>query len=346
MSYGDPSNLLFMRDGIPPAPWWESPDISLPGDEAVVGTQTVTVIGRKRPGTMSASQVRVEAYIANPGLQLNPPKPGNVPFTRKIGQVDIPVSSLDAAGPTTGVTAPIAPALVIPATTANPDDAFGIGHRCLIARIYPKGFIPPTSTFTPDVEEHEVQNNLYVVLVASNAAADAGGAGQGGAGARGQKRIGLNEDGLFEFRLDTTTRTSRAEQVTLRAIWVNAHPAAELRRLLPILRETRGFRGLARQRPRKFAFRIKIPEKDLPHRKGQRPYFPTLLRVKDRSSVQEGDPQYDSIIRLQPNKIARVGFTADLVNSRVGLAHVFHLEQIGPNRRRHGGATLIFIRVG
>jgi hypothetical protein len=163
MCYGDPNGVLFMNDGGPFGPWWLSPDIWILGGKgiATVGVQQkVAIIGRKRPGSVPLPLVRIEAFIANAGVRTNPPKPGDEPFTRKIGHVDIPVTDLETAGAYMGVTREID--LEIPLATTNPDDALGAGHRCLIARIYPLGFTPPTSIFTPNVEQHEVWRSILV----------------------------------------------------------------------------------------------------------------------------------------------------------------------------------------
>jgi hypothetical protein len=341
MSYGDPSGLLFMNDGINPAPWWESDDISIPGDQAQVGANTVTVTGRKNVGTLSSSQVRIEAYIANPSFVMSPT---NTPYTRKIGKVDLNVSDLDTAGPATGVSAAIVPDLTIPPPPpADPNDAVGLGHRCIVARIFPKTFTPPTSAFTPDVEQHECQRNISVVLVRMLKAEEqnAAGAGKGQTGLNREWPLLLNLDGLLDFRIDTAARTSKAEDVLLRATWANGNPGT--RHIAARLKRTRVFRGFARKPPEGFAYNVKLPLQDIPHAKGQKPYIPKVLKVKDGTKNAKL-PRYDALVRLQPKKPARVALNVNLGgSSTAGLAHVFYLEQLTAKGKPQGGITLVFV---
>jgi hypothetical protein len=343
LSYGDLNNRLFMKDGNP---WYMSPDVTLPGNQANVGPNTVTVVGRKNPGAFEGENVKIDAFICNPGFQM---KPGNVPYTQPIGSVTIAVPDLDAAGPATGVSKTL-PTLNIPTPPATPtqmqkDDAKGPGHRCLIARIYRFGIAPPTAVFTPITEQHEVQCNICVVQCSQDGADDAAGAGAGDVGTAGGKPLGPNEDGLFEFRLDTTTRTMRPERVTLRGVWPAKHPAPQLEELTAIMRRVRRFRGFADERPGRFAFRFDIPKAELPRRRGQPAYIPRVNRIVDKSGAKRGNPTFDALVTLQPKRQARVGFVADLSTTPVGRAQVFRLEQIGPQGRSHGGVTLIFLRV-
>jgi hypothetical protein len=346
MSYGDPANVLFMQDGQSPDPWWASPDITIPGNQVTGGVaNTISVRGRKNPVSLSGDTVTIEAFISTPGLQMNPPQAYNTPFTRKLGEVDIAVSALTPAGATTpGATTPIT--FNAPSTVPDNNDAFGPGHRCLVGRIYPFGFTPPGNVFTFQTEQHEVLHNVMVANVTlAPGVSGAGGAGQGDAGTDGAEPLGPNEDGFLEFRVDTTTRRAKAEQVLLRTTWANLRPAAELRSLAGVLKKRRGFRGLAKQRPSKFRLRFDIPKDELAHAEGQRPYVPKILGVKDRTGAKYKEPRYEATVRLQPKKIARIGITADLRASRVGQAHVFYVEQLGPNAERHGGLTLVFLRI-
>jgi hypothetical protein len=192
---------------------------------------------------------------------------------------------------------------------------------------------------------------MEVVLTAMDAESDAAGAGAGHAGAMLEQLLGPNKNGLFEFRVDTTTRTKRAEKVTVRATWPARHSPAERKRLITLLRRHhRGFKDLAEERPGSFAFSVEIPKAELPHFKGIRTYIPRVLEVTDRSKAKTGNPRYDAVIALQGardrrRKLARLAFVADIRETQPGFAHVFHLEQLGPKGRRLGGLTVIFLRV-
>jgi hypothetical protein len=352
MSYGDPNGLLFMDDG---PVWWESPDVTIPNDQAAVGSNTVTVRGHKKPGPSPSSVIRVEAFLCNP--YVGPMIPGQTNVF-KIGQVNIPATDLDTAGPAMGVTQTLT--LTIPTPPANPtqtqkdDPLFAPSHRCLMARIFPSNFNPTPAAFTPATEQHEVQHNIEVVLVAMDmeTMSKAAGAGAGHGGAMREDLLGPNADGLFEFRVDTTTRTKRAEKVTLRATWAATHTPEDRKRLTTILRRHhRGFKGLAEERPRRFAFSTEIPRGELPHFKGIKPNMPKVVKVTDRSKAAKGNLRYDAVIALQgavakgPRKLARLAFLADVRDMQVGFAQVFHLEQLGAKGNREGGLTVIFLRI-
>jgi hypothetical protein len=341
-----------MEDGK--SDWWMSDDVTIPGDQAEVGSNNiVTVTGRKRPGTLpplveggpSPTTARIEVFLCVPSLSILPTA---TPSTRKIGQVSVTVSALNAAWTAlagSGVSKDL-PAFTVPAPSSSPDpnDAFSLGHRCLIARIYPLGFTPSTSAaFNPFAEPHEVQRNIWVVAVRSPGKSDSAGAGQDDAGMTPKKPLGPNKAGLFEFRIDTRARTTKAEDVTLRATWVNAHP--EIKRFSAALKPTKVFRGFAETPPAQFGFHFDLPAEAIPHEKGQRPFFPNVLKVSDATKPRKGDPRYDAIVRLQPKKVARIGVTADLRGAARGQAHVFHVEQFDANRKPTGGGTLIFIPV-
>jgi hypothetical protein len=348
---------LFMLDGQGATPWYESPDIVIDGsNEAVANVDNnLTAHPRMHPaGDFNGTRARLQVYCCEPGLATpNDPRyaalihdsinlSGTDPNFAKLGK-----TALKTAGdpgtdykfkwhftPDTGMP-PQVPALAI-------------GHKCLIARIYAdadSGSAPNDFLISDD---HEVQHNIETVLVATQLAseleeADAAGAGMPAAGLVQTKPLGLNKEGLFEFRVNTTAIGKRPEEVTLRATWVNPTPA-RAKRLVPILKRTHAFKGFARQRPRKFALHFGTPRGQLPPPKERPPDVVKAHKTTDHTHVK-GKPTFEAKVKLRPNRVARFGLTADLRNTRVGLAHVFALEQFGPKGHRDGGLTVIFLRV-
>lgn len=343
MTYaGDTNNMLFMQDGSPN--WWESPDITIPGDVAVTGSNPVTVVGRKNappPNTgngLPSTKVKIEAYLATPGLQMFPPQPGGQ-YTYFIGSATVTIAQPTAAE----VFNPPPMNLTIPnVEPADPNDPFHSGHRCLIGRIFPFGQVPPSGAFNPPGEQHECQHNMSVVVTANKQSGEqnAGGAGKGQAGTNAKKPLFLNLEGLLDFRVDTTTRLAKAEDVLITATWANLDP--KIKRFAAELKRTRVFRGFARRPPAGFGFNVKLPLQDLPHAKGQKPYIPKVLEVKDNSKGKQ--PRYDALIRLQPKKPARIALNVNPEgSSTAGLAHVFYLEQHNKAGKPQGGITVIFV---
>jgi hypothetical protein len=338
--FKDPGNLLSMEDGQSPDPWWESPDITVPLDQAQVGTNNVTVTGRKAAGTLTTAKVKIEAYIANPFLSAHPPSPTDPTSTAFIGQQIFNATDIGGAG--AGTFTPPTITLTIPSSTSNPDDPVAIGHRCLIGQIMGFGgtVLDP---FTPATEQHQCQHNISVVTVrmAKSEKQDAAGAGKGAAGVNREWPLFLNGQALLDFRVDTTTQGTKTEDVLVRATWMNLDPKTQ--RLARRLKQSGVFRGFARKPPAGFAYNVKLPLADLPHGKGQKPYIPKVLKVNDQTRGKK-QPRYDAVIQLQPKRRARIALNANLEGaSTAGLAHVFHLEQLNLNGKPQGGLTLVFV---
>lgn len=340
--FKDPGNLLFMLDGQSPDPWWESPDITVPLDQAQQGANDVTVTGRKNAGTLTATKVKIEAYIANPFLAAHPPSPTDPISTVFIGQAIFNTTQIGGTGAGTFTPPAGTITLNIPTSTSNPDDPVAVGHRCLIGQIMGFGG-SALDPFTPDTEQHQCQRNISVVTVrmAKSEEQNAAGAGKGAAGVNREWPLFLNEQALLDFRVDTTTQGAKAEDVLVRATWMNLDP--KIKRLARRLKRSGVFRGFARRPPAGFAFNVKLPIQDLPHGKGYKPYIPKVIKVTDQTKGKK-QPRYDAVIRLQPKKRARIALNVNPEgSSTAGLAHVFYLEQYGLKGKPQGGLTLVFV---
>jgi hypothetical protein len=329
---GDTQDALSIDDGSPN--WWESLDIWLSGADPGVaqpGANTINVRTHLLAGkTFTQSQANCDVYVGNPSLVMTP-----TAGTIAIGSILFPKAGYPSGGgpqvQTIGWT--------VPATPSSPTAIDAPGHRCLIARVYPFGTGTP-SDFQVPTDQHEGQRNIFIA--ASSNDGSAGGAGAGTAGTQEGKPMGPNEDGLWEFRVDTTARTRKPGRVIVRAEWANQVSGAELKRLLALLKKRRGFERLAKEPPPSFGFQFKLPARELPPAKIR--FIPKVLEAGPKES-KDGVPRYEARIMLRPRRISRIGVTADLRKTPVGQAQVFHVEQIGFRGRREGGLTVIFLRV-
>lgn len=302
-------------------PWWLSPDIKLTGatsgpDKADPGeNNTVEVTFHMKPAILNecvlpagTESISVEFWVGNPALAMTPDNPAS---TTKIDAVGSPIPA-DGASVTEVFT-------WNPPTGLDPSDPQSSGHKCLIARSYPDPLVPSTTSFFVPDDQHCAQHNICIVPC-------------GGPGA-------ARRPGPCGFEVNTVNPDrERAQKVLLRAI-VDLHPSKFVETVvLDRLRRTHGFKKLATRPPQGFRFELR----DFPDAKvtdnTKLGCVGLLIGGKERRS-------YDAEVELKPGQFTRFSFVADLLGAQLGDAYIFHLRQIGSDKRDHGGLTVVMVAV-
>lgn len=298
--------------------WWLSPDIKLTGptsgpDKADPGqSNTVDVTFHRKAAdsncvTSGDESANVELWVGNPSLAMSP---NNNASTRKI---DLSPSILPAEGASVTHTVNWTPPSGVPAT-----DPESPGHKCLIARCYPSSLTPSANNFFVPDDPHVAQRNICIV--------PCGGPGA----ARLPRPCGFNVT-------TANLNLKESEKVTLRAV-ADLRPDKFVRDVvMESLRGTPGFKRLATVRPRGFKFEL--------------PDFPDA-RVNDQtkpgclgSLFSGARPAYEAIVELEANQLTNFTFVADISRAGFGVAHIFHLTQIGADQRVQGGLTIVMMSV-
>jgi hypothetical protein len=301
--------------------WWLSPDIKLTGpisglDRAdpdhdntveVRFHMKAAIVNRciLPPGTESIS---VEFWVGNPSLAMTPDNPASA---KKIDAIGSPI-------PADGAT--VSEVFVWnPPTGLDPADPQSPGHKCLIARSYPDPLIPSaTSFFAPD-DPHVAQHNICIVPC-------------GGPGA-------ARRPGPCGFEVATVNPDREgAQKVTLRAV-VDLHPGRFVEKVvLQRLKGMQGFGRLAVRPPQGFRFELRdFPNAEVTDNT-KLGCLGILLGGKERRS-------YDAQIEFRPGQFTRFNFITDLTGAELGDAYVFHLRQIGEDKRDQGGLTIVMLAV-
>ena len=302
-------------------PWWLSPDIKLTGatsglDKADPGeNNTVDITFHMQPAILNecvlpggTESISVEFWVGNPSLAMTPDNPASTTRIDGIG------SAIPADG------ASVTKAFVWnPPTGLDPADPQSSGHKCLIARSFPDPLIPSTTSFFVPDDQHVAQHNICIVPC-------------GGPGA-------ARRPGPCGFEVATVNPDrERAQKVLLRAV-VDLHPGRFVQRVvLERLKETHGFKRLATRPPQGFSFelrafpRAEVTDNTKPGCLG------VLFGGKDQRS-------YDAQIEFKPGQFTRFSFIADLSGAALGDAYIFHLRQIGADKRDQGGLTIVMVAV-
>jgi len=302
-------------------PWWLSPDIKLTGaasglDKADPGqSNTVDVTFHMQQAILNecilpvgTESITAEFWVGNPSLAMTPDNPAS---TKKIDAIGSPIPA-DGASVTKSF-------VWNPPTGLDPTDPQSSGHKCLIARCYPDPLIPSTTSFFVPDDQHVAQHNICIVPC-------------GGPGA-------ARRPGPCGFEVATVNPDrERAQRVTLHAI-VDLHPSKFVETVvLERLKSTRGFRRLTTRPPQGFSFELPDFPRAEVNDNTKLGCLGLLLGGKDRRS-------YDAQIELRPGQFTRFSFTADLSGAELGDAHIFHLTQIGEDKRDQGGLTIVMVAV-
>lgn len=301
--------------------WWLSPDIKLTGpssglDKADPGQDnTIEVQFHMQQAILNqcilpagTESISVEFWVGNPSLAMTPDNPAS---TKRIDGIGSPIPADGASVTKTFVWNP--PVGLDPADPQSP------GHKCLIARCYPDPLIPSTTGFFAPDDPHVAQHNICIVPC-------------GGPGA-------ARRPGPCGFEVATVNPDrERAQTATLRAV-VDLHPSRFVQKVvLERLKGTHGFKRLATRPPQGFRFELR----DFPGAQvtdnTKLGCLGLLLGGKDRRG-------YDAQIELKPGQFTRFRFIADLTGAELGDAYIFHLRQIGADKRDQGGLTIVMVAV-
>jgi hypothetical protein len=301
--------------------WWLSPDIALTGptsgpDKADPGADnSIQLTFHRKPAANNCSlpagteSITAEVWVGNPALAMTPDNPAS---TKMVGGIGSPI-------PSDGATVTPQPIIWHPLTGLDPSDPQSPGHKCLIARCYADPLTPSTTDFFVPDDPHVAQHNICIVPC-------------GGPGA-------ANRPGPCGFKISTVNRDRQLPQkVTLQAV-VDLNPTKFVRDVvMRRLERTHGFRRLATSAPRRFTFEL--------------PDFPNAQIVDDLHSGclallfgGKGQHILDANIELAAGQLTTFTFNADLSRARLGDAHIFHLRQIGSDKRDQGGLTLVMVVV-
>lgn len=302
-------------------PWWLSPDIKLTG--AISGldkadpdqNNSVEVTFHMQPAILNqcvlpggTESITAEFWVGNPSLAMTPDNPAS---TKMIDAIGSPIPADGASVTKTFVWNP--------PTGLDPADPQSPGHKCLIARCYPDPLVPSTTSFFVPDDQHVAQHNICIVPC-------------GGPGA-------ARRPGPCGFEVNTVNPDrERAQKVWLRAI-VDLHPSKFVEKVvLERLRGTRGFKRLATRPPQGFKFELPdFPRAEVSDNT-KLGCLGLLIGGKDRRS-------YDAQIEFKPGQFTRFSFIADLAGAELGDAYIFHLTQIGEDKRDQGGLTIVMVAV-
>lgn len=101
--------------------------------------------------------------------------------------------------------------------------------------------------------------------------------------------------------------------------------------VLQRLRKTKGYARLAGKPPRGFKFRLGDS---------------TKAKLTDRTKPSGTRvPTFDADVTLKAAQVVRFAFIADLSDSALGEAYIFHLTPVGANKRAQGGLTVVILAV-
>jgi len=301
--------------------WWLSPDIKLTGPISGLDKadpdhdNSVEVTFHMQPAILNqcvlpagTESITAEFWVGNPSLAMTPDNPAS---TTKVDAIGSPIPA-DGASVTKLF-------MWNPPSGLDPADPQSPGHKCLIARSYPDPLIPSTTSFFVPDDQHVAQHNICIVPC-------------GGPGA-------ARRPGPCGFEVTTVNPDrERAQRVTLRAM-VDLHPGTFVEKVvLERLRGIQGFKRLTTRPPQGFRFELR----DFPHAEvndnTKLGCLGLLLGGKDRRS-------YDAQIEMRPGQLTRFNFIADLSGSDFGDAYIFHLRQIGEDKRDQGGLTIVMVAV-
>lgn len=323
---------------IPTAPnWWISPDIGLnPGTafDGIAKKGQANVI-RVRPHVSAGCTVnspigdhtiRVDLYVCGPSA--TPWGPGATSVhqigTANINQFDgAGNAQVDDSGVLTTADHFLAMADWTPAPVdpTDADDPQNAGHRCLIARAYPRGANVDTSRFHQPDDPHYCQRNIEIQVVSGVKA-------EGGHGIA-EALLPDRRTKLWHAKVRIANLNREERAVTpLRLAW-DPKPNQVLQRqinaaLKKVKHPVKGIGGP----PKK----LQVRPKDLPR----------------GTDVQQFDvhgevPQYMAFPVMRPGEERFVTAQFDLHHLKKGELAVFHANHMGDNGVPVGGFTWAFV---
>lgn len=295
--------------------WWLSPDIQLVGptsgiDKADPGAANTVDVTLHNHGATNATTCTLPPGTESVTIEL---WMGN-PSLAMAPSIATSTKHIDSIGvPIFGLGATASHQFTwTPPTGLPASDPQAPGHKCLIARCYPDPLVPSTTSFFAPDDPHVAQHNICIVPC-------------GGPGAAKRPHT---------CGVDVTTINpdmKKGQTVKWRAV-LDRDPQPFVRDVvLQRLRKTKGFDRLAGKPPRGFKFRL---------RDG------TKARLTDRTKPSGARvPSFEADVALKAAQVAHFSFIADLSDSALGEAYIFHLTQVGANTRAQGGLTVVILAV-
>jgi hypothetical protein len=120
---------------------------------------------------------------------------------------------------------------------------------------------------------------------------------------------------------------------------VDLHPSRFVEKVvLERLKGTHGFKRLATRPPQGFKFELR----DFPGAQVTDNTKLGCLGLLLGGSDRRG---YDAQIEFKPGQFTRFSFIGDLTGAELGDAYIFHLRQIGADKRDQGGLTIVMVAV-
>lgn len=325
-------------DHIPTAPvWWVSPDIGLnPGSafDGIAKKGQANVI-RVRPHVSAGctvnspignNSVRVDLYVCGPSA--TPWGPGST-SAHLIGSGTI--NQFDGSGnpqiDDTGVLTTadhflhFADWTPTPANPMDPDDPQNAGHRCLIARAYPRGANVSTSQFFQPDDPHYCQRNIEIRVV-SNVA------GEGGDGI-GNFLLPDKRTKLWHAKVRIANVVGEQAVTPLRIAW-DPKPNRQLQsqikaRFRKVKRTVKGVGGP----PKK----LQVRPKDLPRGTETIGFNPKAEQ-----------PEFFAHVPMRAGEERFVTVQFDLHHLKKGELAVFHANHMGNEGIPIGGFTWAFVK--
>lgn len=284
---------------IVPAVWWLSPDIELTGpvsgadraDPPAPGQLPNRVVVRfnvRANCTPADTKARADAWICNPSLVVSPPNGVQI-GTGLVTWSQITTKEF---------------AWTLPTPTPPASDPQGPGHKCLVARCYPRNLTPDANDFHRVDDPHVAQRNICIVPCASPCGLD----------------------------IETeTVQREREEKVLIRAVADLDPDKRVLEVVLGALLEYKGFKRISREVPPfKLIFKddreVKIVDRSSGH--------------GDRAR----GPHFDAALTLKARERIRFRFQSDLERSQPGDAHIFHVVHVDAREKVQGGLTVVLLK--
>lgn len=312
--------------------WWLSPDVIMAGADPSTANpdpsgnvvSQVTVRSGSECALGVGDSVRIDLYVCTPSLNIAPFPPDSfVATTFQIVPSFAPSNCALQTSPPTFVPVPWT-------VSANPSDANGPGHKCLIARCYPfQGSNPDPGKLSPYLPQdpHYAQHNLTV-----NAIPKGGGGG-------------------MRIRIKTGNPLREPELVVIQAV-PDLQPApATLQAILPSLKATPGFKQLSNTPLRRVSFNLD------PLTEGEggcvfdkiedffEAEFKAVLRRLEAEfhKAAPGGTGAHGRVRIASRFYANFDFVADTTGAVPGNAYIYHLTQTTAAGAPDGGLTVAIV---
>lgn len=358
--------------------WWLSPDVQLTSNGGVADvadknkSNNITVRVHKKASCAlpGGSTVLVDVYVGNPSLAM---APGSI-STKLVATPLLSAASL--AGGVATVTAPWTP-------TGSGTDADSPGHRCLIARCSrDTGDTPDAAAFHVE-DQHYCQHNITIVETANDGmvamkimTGNPDRAGLGGMkiqvledikpatslvrlitpsmkASKSFKEFASTQSRNFAVNMTKFERSFGSVIKTGPALNQIIRPGVRFDRILnegveptAVLRPGQPLKAVI-TRGTNIATVVN-PNVDKAIVTGG-----AVQAVAVNSNLKVGangrfgtlaKPNLQVALNTKPGFFSTFDFNADVAKSKPGTAHVFHLSQVGNDKRPHGGLTVIVVR--